>query len=392
MFDDSHSRTALSASQAWGLSGRLSEDGAPRSIMLTPLPFSIGRRTGVSLTLPRATVSSMHAEFFEQDRRLFLRDFGSTNGTFINGNRVAEAQEVRENDLVQFADAPFRVTRLPTSSRSHTRCKEAGDQALAIVQFDSLLEGTRLLPMFQPIVDLSLRQLVGFEALARSRVIGLETPDFMFHAAEQLGSTTRLSQVMRRVAVEESAALADAPHLFLNTHPQEVAAEGLLQSCAELREQAPSQRITIEIHEAAVTRLDDMVALRDGLDALGMTLAFDDFGAGQARLAELAEVRPHYLKFDRCMIRDLHRGDAARRRVIGALVAMVRDVGIVPLAEGLESAAECAVCIDLGFELGQGYLFGKPMPAAHYLKLESQAPGDPEFQELAFGSLPPARR
>ncbi|HEY2253325.1 MAG TPA: EAL domain-containing protein [Planctomycetaceae bacterium] len=361
----------VTAGQEWVLSGRPVEGQESRSFTLTSLPFRVGRKSGLSLTLPRNTISGLHAEFFETDKKLFIRDLGSTNGTFVNGNRLAGEGELRDGDVVQFADVPFRLSRSLSNHPSHTRSKDACDEALAIVQIDRLFTGKGVTPHYQPIVDIRTNRLVAFEVLARSRLVGLETPKFMFTAAAQLGLSTALSEKLRHVAIEESAWFDETPHLFLNTHPGEVQAKTLLESCAELRQLNPHQRLTIEIHEAAITAVDDMVALRQGLDAIDMKLAFDDFGAGQARMVELAEVRPSYIKFDRSMIQNLDTADASRRRLVKNLVSMVAELRIVPLAECIETAEECAACVDAGFALAQGYYHGKPLPATHYMQSQS---------------------
>jgi EAL domain-containing protein (putative c-di-GMP-specific phosphodiesterase class I) len=93
-----------------------------------------------------------------------------------------------------------------------------------------------------------------------------------------------------------------------------------------------------------------------------MQLAYDDFGAGQARLDELARVAPDCVKFDMRLIRDLDQAPAERRIVTERLVALVRELGSVPLAEGVESQAEAEACAQIGFELAQGYYFGRPAP------------------------------
>ncbi len=97
-----------------------------------------------------------------------------------------------------------------------------------------------------------------------------------------------------------------------------------------------------------------------------MRLAFDDFGAGQARLCELAEVRPDYLKFDREMIRDIHTSPQ-RQQMLAHLVQLVVELGVVPLAEGIESAAESEICRQIGFQLAQGFHFGRPAPVPSLL-------------------------
>ena len=360
--------TASTLLDDWVLSGRSAGGDENRSFMLNPLPFQVGRKPGLSLMLPGNTVSGLHAEFFQQGSTLCLRDLGSTNGTFVNGDRLSSAIELHDNDMIQFADLPFRLTRSPNANLSHTRRKDACDHALAIVQFDQLLTGKCIIPHYQPIVELASGKVVAYEALARSRLIGLETPNVMFSAAAQLGQSAKLSEHLRRTAVEHSYQLPDVPHLFLNTHPSELDTGTLLLSCEELRRIAPRQPITIEMHEAAMTNLNDMIELRKGLEQFNISLAFDDFGAGQGRIAELAAVRPQYVKFDHCMIHDLHIADAARRRVVAMLVQMILEVGIIPLAECVETAAEAQACIEAGFILSQGYLHGKPLPAKHYIE------------------------
>ena len=137
---------ATVALDEWCLYGRLNEDGESRTIPLTPLPFRIGRRSGLSLSLSHQTVSGLHAEIDLRDQQLFVRDLHSTNGTFINGTQLFGEQEIFENDLLQFADVAFRVARRLPDTRSHTRCANASDQALALVQFDRLLEQGRWPP------------------------------------------------------------------------------------------------------------------------------------------------------------------------------------------------------------------------------------------------------
>jgi EAL domain-containing protein (putative c-di-GMP-specific phosphodiesterase class I) len=248
--------------------------------------------------------------------------------------------------------------------RSHTRRENLGDQALALVQFERLFQPNGIVPHVQPIVELASRKMVAYEVLARSRLIGLEMPKAMFDTAAELGLATELSEAIRLQAISESSLLPSCPHLFLNTYPNEVCSARFIEHCALLRRQASSLRMTIEVHETAITNIDQMVRLRKDLDDLNFTLAFDDFGVGQARLAELTAVNPRYLKFDRSMIQNIHAADASRKTMIASLVAMAKDIGITPLAECIETAEEVEACLELGFLLGQGYFFGHPKAIA----------------------------
>lgn len=346
----------------WFLIGRLPDQETTRHIPIHTSPFQVGRSSNMSFCLPNNTVSSLHAELTESGGALFLRDLGSTNGTYINGSRVRGKVLLSPDDLVQFASIPFRVMRKAAASIMATVSEDAFDQAMLLVNFDRLMTDQAVTPHYQPIVTLLDSSIIGYEVLARSRVSGLENPAAMFYAAEQLGVQTQLSQMVRLKAVEETARANAPQHLLLNTHPAELAEPGLIESMREIRTLSPQQPLTLEIHESAVTESSAMQALRSELRDLNIGLAFDDFGAGQARLAELSEVHPDYLKFDMSFIRGIHRGPSEKVKMVGALVDMVRQLGIAPLAEGIECVGEHEVCLELGFELGQGFLFGRPVP------------------------------
>lgn len=346
----------------WTLTGRLADAGETRRVVIAANPFRVGRKAGLSLSLQQQTVSSLHAELLLRDGSLLLHDLGSTNGTYLNGVRVSGETPVHDGDLIQFADLPFRASHETEKRDSRTIHEDVCDRALGLVQFDKLMVEKAVVPHFQPIVVLNDESIMAYEILGRSRLVGLETPAAMFRAAANLGLEVELSRMLRIEGIRASALFPTPPHVFVNTHPAELAVSGLLESIRAMRLVSPTQHITVEIHEAAVTSREDMLELRRCLVDLEMGLAFDDFGAGQARLAELAEVCPDYLKFDRSMMHNIHLAEPAQRKLLGNLVRMAKDLGTVPLAEGIELVQEVEVCRDLGFELCQGFFFGRPAP------------------------------
>ena len=92
------------ARPAWHLEFAL--DGEPRRVALHPLPFRIGRRPGLELVLPGDSVSKVHAEIYKDGDTLRLRDLGSTNGSFVNGEPVEDGP-LAEGDVLHFADLEF---------------------------------------------------------------------------------------------------------------------------------------------------------------------------------------------------------------------------------------------------------------------------------------------
>jgi EAL domain-containing protein (putative c-di-GMP-specific phosphodiesterase class I) len=336
------------------------------SILVDPFPFTIGRRPGCYLQLNYKTISGNHAELLLENGQLWVADRNSTNGTYVNGRRITEITPLREEDLLQFADLAFRVKSEKRSSTCQTMQEDMCDHALALVQFDRLMENRLVTPYYQPIVDMKNGQFRGYEVLARSRLFGLESCAAMFDAASRLNMEVELSRMLRWEGVREGLNLPNNSTLFVNTHPLEIRHEGLVDSMATARQLSSEVPIILEVHEAAITDPKEMRELRAQLKELNIGIAYDDFGAGQTRLSELVEAPPDYLKFDISLIRGIDQSPPERRKMLGSLINMVMDLGINPLAEGVESIAEAEVCRDLGFLTAQGFHFGRPAPVRQY--------------------------
>jgi EAL domain-containing protein (putative c-di-GMP-specific phosphodiesterase class I) len=351
----------------WLLSGQMAADQPVRSIPVSSSPFLVGRHGHAALTIPCGTVSGVHAELRLENGELIVKDLGSTNGTFVNGARLEGECVIRSGDLLQFAEVVFRVGLDRGHIEARTIAGDSSDRALALIQFDKLMSEKAVLPHFQPIIDHRTMATTGYEILGRSRLFGLTTPHAMFSAAAVLDLEAELSRLMRTEGMHCAAGLPGAPLMFVNTHPAELEEQGVLEfSLRELRESAPQARIVLEIHEAAVTCVRQMREMRALLTELDMGLAYDDFGAGQARIVELGEAPPDYLKFDIELIRDIDHASPERQRMLSSLVNIVHDLGIASLAEGVETEAEHETCRQMGFNYAQGYYYGKPAIASSF--------------------------
>jgi EAL domain-containing protein (putative c-di-GMP-specific phosphodiesterase class I) len=330
---------------------------------LRVFPCRIGRDPSADVRIAHPTVSVQHAELKQEADGLVVADLSSRNGTFVNGNRIAEPCAIRGGDLVQFGAAVFRLQEQSRSDLCATcESQDVGELALALAQFDKLFQNSSIVPTYQAIVTSETCQPIAYEVLGRSCLFGLAMPGQMFQAAEFLRREQELSEQLRRCGLTNTPP-DEQPHLFVNTHPKElVDLKRLIVSLRELRAERPGQPVTLEVHEAAAADISTMKMLRLVLNDLEMNLAYDDFGAGQARLNELVEAEPEYVKFDRKLVHGLHSADARRRQMVKSLVAMCRDLGILTLAEGVENADEAEACHALGFELMQGYYFGRPAP------------------------------
>ena len=339
-------------------------------VPLSPLPFRIGRQAGLELALPSYVVSKVHAEIYLQDGQLRVRDLGSRNGTFVNRKTVQDAA-VTDGDVLQVGDFQFRIARRdgaqrPTNDEEFTGTRSFAPGVLAQLfqgtkDMDELLRDRAVTVDLQPIVRFPGAVVSAYEALGRGTHPNLpRSPVELFRIAAAMGAEVQLSQLLRRRAVELARDRPQVSALFLNTHPAELARPGLVESMEALRALAPHLDLTLEIHESALAQPESMAALRDRLSEIGVGIAYDDFGAGQARLLELAEAPPHYLKFDRKFVTRIDTAPSSRRRLLASLVAAARELLVKTIAEGVETEAEAEVCAKLGFTHAQGYHFGRP--------------------------------
>ncbi len=109
-----------------------------------------------------------------------------------------------------------------------------------------------------------------------------------------------------------------------------------------------------------MTQVDHASGVLRTLHDAGVRIAIDDFGTGYSSLSRLRELPVDVVKIDRTFVRDLpDDGDA--RTIVRAMLQLVRSLEIVPLAEGIETAAQLEFLSEQGCELGQGYLFARPM-------------------------------
>jgi EAL domain-containing protein (putative c-di-GMP-specific phosphodiesterase class I) len=351
----------------WYLAGQLSPRDPAREFPIHAAVFSVGRKPDNALSIPSHSVSGYHAEFLQTEAGLLVRDLNSTNGTFVNGQRLEGEVQVHGGDLVQFATEVFRIGHSTRRNESRTVTNDSSDQALALVQFDRLINDGNAFPYYQPIVSLPDQTFIGYEVLGRSRLFGLQMPAQMFLAAGQLNMEAELSEVFRMRGVQVGVDFPNEINLFLNTHPKELGPSRLYTSLRMLREADPNRKLTLEIHEGAVANIETIRELSFVLNELNIQLAFDDFGVGEARLVELAEIRPDYLKFDMKLTNNIHAASAKRQELVALFARMLKELGINTLAEGIETK-ECheTIC-QMGFKFAQGYYYGRPEAISRYL-------------------------
>jgi len=362
----------------WFLEGAAA-GGTGLMIAIEKLPFRVGREPSCELPVAAKDISRLHA-CLERDGidGLKVTDLGSTNGSFVNRNRLPQhgSAILKDGDILHFGTTEFRLKS--TTEAQHSLLPDDDDTVNRTVMFDRnaalpehfALQEREFLDMLklnlvtvalQPIVDFNTRELRAYEVLGRGKHPALpQAPIRLLEMAAMLGKEVELSTAFRLAAAKAAAAMQTPVKLFMNTHPLEMFTEGLYASLRHIQTIAPNMSLVLEVHETAVAEIDKMKVMAKRLTDMGIQFAYDDFGAGQSRLNEMAEVTPHVVKFDMALIRDIDKASTNKQQMISQLVRLVLSIGSIPLAEGVETEAEAAFCRSIGFQLCQGYLTGRP--------------------------------
>lgn len=267
---------------------------------------------------------------------------------------------VETAELVKSVAKAANLHRLGLAKREALRqldavVGEASDRATLEDSFERTLES--LWMAFQPIVRAD-GSLFGYEALMRSREPLLPHPGAVLDAAERLAQLPALGRRIRKLSL---LALARAPAdalLFLNLHPQDLLDDCLYSELAANPE--GSRRLVLELTErSSLDAVQGVPERVQELRRLGCRLAIDDLGAGYAGLASFVQLEPDIVKLDMSLIRDADKSPL-KRKLIGSLTSVCQELGVLVVAEGIETVEEQAVAATAGCHLMQGYLFGKP--------------------------------
>ncbi|OWW01499.1 diguanylate cyclase [Rhizobium sp. R72] len=222
-------------------------------------------------------------------------------------------------------------------------------------------------PFYQPLIDLKSGTVCGFEALARwtdEEGIAIPPPVFI-GIAEETGLITELFEDLLAQACRDALAWDDHVTLSFNVSPVQMEDKLLASRIFKVLSAngLPPHRLEIEITENALIQDPAIAAIiLDELHDAGVQIALDDFGTGYSSLAQLARYRFDKIKIDKSFIATC-RDDERQEKIIRAMLGLGRSLNIQTTAEGIEEHRQLGHLLRLGCDVGQGYLFGKAMPA-----------------------------
>ncbi len=223
-------------------------------------------------------------------------------------------------------------------------------------QFDKAIE--HLWIAYQPIVSWSARTVVGYEALLRTDEQTLKQPLMLLEAARRLGRTHALGQVIRKKAAGAVEMLPPDARMFVNLLLADLDDPSLYDSSSPLTRH--SSRVVLEITEREPLEGVEKVGEKiNNLRELGFKIAMDDLGAGHSGLATFIKLEPDIVKLDILLVHGVE-GEPKKQTLIRSMRDICADLGVDFIAEGVETPLEREMLIELGCDLFQGYLFGRP--------------------------------
>lgn len=236
----------------------------------------------------------------------------------------------------------------------------------------------RIVPWFQPKVDLQTAMPRGAEVLARwvnddGRII---EPTRFIGVAERSGQIALLTVVMLRAALEalqrwdsRGLRLSVAINLSPVTFSDRQLADDLIEQVAQAGIDA--ERITFEVTETAMTSGAAALKTLLRLKLNGFLLAIDDFGTGFSSMEQLSKVPFSELKIDRSIVHEAHTRPA-RRTILESAIDMGRRLGMVTVGEGVESLEDWLLLSQLGCDLAQGYFMSRPVSFDDFVPVTTQ--------------------
>jgi diguanylate cyclase (GGDEF)-like protein/PAS domain S-box-containing protein len=294
------------------------------------------------------------------------------------GVALAEGHEVCADDLIRDADAAMYQAKEQGKARLEFFDESLRTRAIERLELeaglrDALAEG-QLELHYQPEIRLEDGAMFGTEALLRwaHPTHGMISPARFVPIAEQSGLIVPIGEWVLETACHQAAEWIAAGRedfvMSVNLSPRQLSSPNLASVVAGALDESgiPASALCLEITESAIMEDPEAAhAILQGLKALGVRLAIDDFGVGYSSLSHLKYLLPvDVIKIDKSFVDGLLESTDSRA-IITAIIQLAHALGVQAVAEGVESSEQAEALREMNCHIAQGYHFARPMPPAY---------------------------
>lgn len=276
---------------------------------------------------------------------------------YIRYNRQGQAKRAAVNGT-------SLEVRFPGKMKSVMIVESSVDSDRHSAFFKALLKSRNVRTLYQPLIDLKSKKIIGYEALTRALSdAAIEDASFLFSAAREAGMVKELDLLCVQHALKNGQALGPDKKMFLNLNHESLLDHKLMQKLLADKGSIDYKNIVIEVTEQSILRSFDKVrgALLE-LKEQGVSVAIDDVGGGAVSLRDVAVLKPDYIKFDRSLIRQIDVS-TTKQQIVLSLILFAKGIHAETTAEGIETKEEYETMLMCGVKFGQGYYFARPGPA-----------------------------
>ncbi|MEX2185329.1 MAG: EAL domain-containing protein [Pirellulales bacterium] len=342
-------------------------------IWLAQFPFTIGRQEAADHSINSTRVSREHCRISRSSKGFKIRDLGSTNGTYVNGERIDEVP-LHDGDLVSVADMEFTFFSGEASvvDAATQRIAPKSGSAAEDVVGDSLVQTVRwmnetvtqggLPTTFQRIVSLEGGQTFGWDVVVFDPADAIEQAAQALLAGTDCRVTRRARQVSRLVAIERIAAARVAGRALLRIDPIELGDHRLADRVGKLANLLGRGRVVVDLDESVTHDARQFRAFCEAMAQRDVAVSLRGFAAGRAQMADYADCPPQFVRFAPQMTSDLD-GNSRRKKQVQAAIEAASELDAQIIVTNVADGEQAELCRELGCHLAVGTHFGGPHAA-----------------------------